>query len=52
MAKGDTAQREHEKGQKAANEGEPRNRGWESLRSDTANKSFKEGHDSVTQKDK
>lgn len=53
MAKGDTKQRAHTEGQKAAEKGEPRNRGWESFRSDDANEGFHQGHDSVTdRKDK
>ena len=52
MAKGDTAQKAHTEGQKAANNDEPRNRGWESLRSDSANEGFHKGHDSVTEKKK
>jgi hypothetical protein len=49
MAKGDTAQRAHTEGQKAANNGEPKNEGWRSLRSDSHNEGFEKGHDSVTE---
>ena len=52
MAKGDTAQRAHTEGQIAANKEEPRNRGWESFRSDSANEGFHKGHDSVTEQQK
>ncbi|MEA2874652.1 MAG: hypothetical protein QOH67_4956 [Hyphomicrobiales bacterium] len=47
MAKGDTAQRAHREGQRAAKEGKPRNRGFESFRSDAANKGYRAGHDNV-----
>jgi hypothetical protein len=52
MAKGDTSQKANTQGQNDANEGKPRNEGWESIRSDDHNKSRHAGYDSVTEKKK